>query len=101
MRRLQVSWLLVVLLVCFSSASIGQARQKTKRAAPAKAAQPAPQGPAPTITIAVDASEAPRRIFHARMTIPASGNELTVYYPKWIPGEHGPTGPIVDTAGVT
>ena len=101
MRRLQVSWLLVVLLVCFSYASIGQARQKPKSAAPAKAAQPAPQGPAPTITVAVDASEAPRRIFHARMTIPASGNELTVYYPKWIPGEHGPTGPIVDTAGVT
>jgi predicted metalloprotease with PDZ domain len=55
---------------------------------------------APTITIAVDASESPRKIFHAQMTIPASPGTLTLYYPKWIPGEHGPTGPIQDLAGL-
>jgi predicted metalloprotease with PDZ domain len=55
---------------------------------------------APTITITVDASEAPRKIFHARMTIPATPGTLTLYYPKWIPGEHGPTGPIQDLAGL-
>src|SRR6202166_4538538 len=55
---------------------------------------------APTITIAVDASEAPRKIFHAQMTIPAAPGTLTLYYPKWIPGEHGPTGPIQDLAGL-
>jgi predicted metalloprotease with PDZ domain len=55
---------------------------------------------APTITITVDASEAPRKIFHARMTIPAAPGMLTLYYPKWIPGEHGPTGPIQDLAGL-
>lgn len=48
----------------------------------------------------VDASEAPRKIFHARMTIPAVPGSLTLYYPKWIPGEHGPTGPIQDLAGL-
>lgn len=56
--------------------------------------------PAPRITLAVDASDAPRKIFHARMTIPASAGTLTLYYPKWIPGEHGPTGPIQDLAGL-
>jgi predicted metalloprotease with PDZ domain len=25
---------------------------------------------------------------------------LTLYYPKWIPGEHGPDGPIADLAGL-
>jgi predicted metalloprotease with PDZ domain len=55
---------------------------------------------APTITIAVDASEAPRKIFHAQLTIPAAPGTLTLYYPKWIPGEHGPTGPIQDLAGL-
>jgi predicted metalloprotease with PDZ domain len=57
-------------------------------------------GPAPHITIALDATEVPRKIFHARMTIPVTGGPLTLYYPKWIPGEHGPTGPIQDLAGL-
>jgi predicted metalloprotease with PDZ domain len=57
-------------------------------------------GPAPHITLTVDATEAPRKIFHARMSIPATAGTLTLYYPEWIPGEHGPTGPIQALAGV-
>ena len=56
--------------------------------------------PAPHISVFVDATEAPRKIFHARLTIPAKPGSLTLYYPKWIPGEHGPTGPIQDLAGL-
>jgi predicted metalloprotease with PDZ domain len=52
------------------------------------------------MTLAVDASETPRRILHARAHIPASAGTLTLRYPKWIPGEHGPTGPVVDVAGL-
>jgi len=55
---------------------------------------------APKVTVALDATEAPRKIFHARLTIPANPGTLTLYYPKWIPGEHGPTGPIQDLAGL-
>src|SRR5229473_7938213 len=55
---------------------------------------------APHISIALDATDAPRKIFHAHLTIPASPGALTLYYPKWIPGEHGPTGPIQDLAGL-
>jgi predicted metalloprotease with PDZ domain len=54
----------------------------------------------PHLSISVDATEAPRKIFHARMTIPAKPGTLTLYYPKWIPGEHGPTGPVQDLAGL-
>lgn len=53
-----------------------------------------------TITLAVDASAAPTRIFHARLAIPVRPGPLTLLYPKWIPGEHGPTGPIVDLTGL-
>ena len=61
----------------------------------------APQAkPAPTVTLSVDASDAPRKIFHAKESIPASSGTLTVYYPKWLPGEHGPTGPVEDLAGL-
>ncbi len=51
-------------------------------------------------TLAVDATEAPRKVFHARLTIPATAGDFVLLYPKWIPGEHGPTGPVVDTAGI-
>jgi predicted metalloprotease with PDZ domain len=51
-------------------------------------------------TLAVDATDAPRKIFHARLTIPATAGDFVLLYPKWIPGEHGPGGPVVDTAGI-
>src|SRR3984885_13692894 len=54
----------------------------------------------PTITIFVDATSAPRKIFHAKLKIPASAGDLTLYYPKWIPGEHAPDGPVIDLAGL-
>ena len=52
------------------------------------------------ITLAVDATEAPRKILHAKLTIPVEPGTLTLVYPKWIPGEHGPTGPLTDVAGL-
>ncbi len=55
---------------------------------------------APTVVLSVDASEAPRKILHAQLRIPAKPGTLTLYYPKWIPGEHGPTGPITDLTGL-
>jgi predicted metalloprotease with PDZ domain len=54
----------------------------------------------PTIHLSVDASDAPRKILHARLKIPATPGTLTLYYPKWIPGEHAPDGPVVDLAGL-
>jgi predicted metalloprotease with PDZ domain len=54
----------------------------------------------PTVTIAVDATSARRKIFHASLKIPASPGDLTLYYPKWIPGEHAPDGPVIDLAGL-
>jgi predicted metalloprotease with PDZ domain len=54
----------------------------------------------PTITVSVDASGAARKIFHASLKIPAAPGDLTLYYPKWIPGEHAPDGPVIDLAGL-
>ena len=56
--------------------------------------------PATAITLSVDATEAPRKLFHARLTMAVSPGPLTLVYPKWIPGEHGPTGPVVDLASL-
>ncbi len=52
------------------------------------------------ITIRVDASEAPSNVLHAHLNIPASPGPLALFYAKWIPGEHGPTGPIVGLSGL-
>ncbi len=52
------------------------------------------------IAIRVDASEAPNHLLHAHLTIPASPGPLALFYPKWIPGEHGPTGPIGGLTGL-
>ncbi|HXZ40379.1 MAG TPA: M61 family peptidase [Terriglobales bacterium] len=66
---------------------------------PSTAQTPARPAP-PTVTVSVDATDAPRKIFHAHLTIPATPGTLTLYYPEWIPGEHGPTGPIQELAGL-
>ena len=51
------------------------------------------------ITLNVDLTDAPRKILHATEVMPVTPGPLTVVYPKWIPGEHGPTGPIENMAG--
>jgi predicted metalloprotease with PDZ domain len=51
------------------------------------------------ITLSVDLTDAPRKILHATEVMPVSAGPLTLVYPKWIPGEHGPTGPIENMAG--
>src|SRR5215475_13908977 len=52
------------------------------------------------IVLQVDATEAPRKIYHAELHIPAAPGPLTLFYPKWIPGDHAPSGPINDLAGL-
>ncbi len=57
------------------------------------------QASTPPITLRVDLTDAPRRILHATETIPVQPGPMTLVYPKWIPGEHGPTGPVENQAG--
>ncbi len=57
-------------------------------------AQPKP------ITITVDLTDAPRKILHAQLAFPVQPGPLTLVVPQWIPGEHGPTGPIDNFAGL-
>src|SRR3954463_9300707 len=58
------------------------------------------QDTTPPIKLSVDATEAPRKLLHARLVIPAKPGPLTLYYPKWVPGEHSPSGPLADLSGV-
>jgi len=72
-------------------------------AASAAAARAAPVAPAVArpIELLVDAADARRGIFHSRLDIPAVPGPLALAYPKWIQGEHTPSGPITQLAGLT
>lgn len=48
------------------------------------------------IKLTVDATEAARNVLRVRETMAVRAGELTLFYPKWIPGEHAPTGTIND-----
>ena len=64
-------------------------------------ASAAAQGTQPNeITLHVDLTSAPRKIIHATETMPVAPGPLTLVYPQWIPGEHAPTGPIENLAGL-
>src|ERR1035437_10300896 len=64
-------------------------------------APPVPaQSAAPVIHLSVDLHEAPRRIFHARLVLPARPGPMTLLYPEWIPGEPAPDGPAGERVGL-
>jgi predicted metalloprotease with PDZ domain len=48
----------------------------------------------PTMKLVVDESQAPRKLAFVHEEINVKPGPLALAYPKWIPGEHGPTGPL-------
>jgi predicted metalloprotease with PDZ domain len=55
---------------------------------------------AQAIRLHVDLTDAPRNIYHARLQIPAHAGEMSLVFPKWIPGNHRPSGPIGALTGI-
>lgn len=73
--------------------------------------QPAPMPPAikapvdepypgGTIGLSVSITDVVHRVIDVNETIPVQPGELTLLYPAWIPGNHSPTGPISEFAGL-
>jgi predicted metalloprotease with PDZ domain len=52
------------------------------------------------IRLHVDLSDAPRNIYHAHLQIPVHAGEMALVFPKWIPGNHRPSGPIGALTGI-
>jgi predicted metalloprotease with PDZ domain len=55
---------------------------------------------AAAIQLSVDATEAPHNLLHAKLRIPVTAGEVTLAYPKWMPGNHRPSGPIQNLTGL-
>jgi predicted metalloprotease with PDZ domain len=53
-----------------------------------------------SIPLTVDATKTQQKILRVHEVIPVKPGPLTLYYPKWIPGEHGPVGPISSLTGL-
>jgi len=64
-------------------------------ASPARAAPPQPS------RIELDATEAPQGLLHSHLTFAARPGTLDLAYPKWIPGEHSPGGPLSQVVRLT
>lgn len=52
------------------------------------------------LTLAVDATDLDRRVFRAHETIPVKPGPMTLLYAQWPPGDHKPTAPLYDFAGL-
>ena len=64
------------------------------------AALPAFAAPPLEIKAEIDAREISRSLLHARLEIPATPGDFVVWYPKWVPGVHAPSGPVQNLAGL-
>jgi predicted metalloprotease with PDZ domain len=56
---------------------------------------------ASAIQLRLDAREVIRKRVHTEETLPVKAGPLSLVYPKWIPGEHAPSGPIESIIGLT
>ena len=52
------------------------------------------------IRLHVDLTDAPRNIYHSHLQIPVRGGQVSLVFPKWIPGNHRPSGPLAGLTGI-
>ena len=56
------------------------------------------------IQISIDARSLDRHLVEAELRLPlqpaAEGRQIALWYPKWVPGSHGPGGPVANIAGL-
>ena len=73
------SWLVVIFFVLLAPAAFAQSGE---------------------IQLTVDATAVPLGLVKTHMVVPVHPGPMTFYYPKWIPGEHGPDGPVSNVTGL-
>jgi predicted metalloprotease with PDZ domain len=60
-----------------------------------------PLARAADLNVRVDAREVTRRHLHTDMQLAVKGGRQTLVFAQWIPGEHGPTGPLDSIIGLS
>lgn len=64
-------------------------------------AAPAAPTLSPTLTLSVDATDLDHRVLQVRESLQVEPGPLRLLFPRWLPGTHGPYGPIDRLAGLT
>ena len=86
--------MLTMMLVMLGSTLTASAGRKKAVSAPT------PVAPKTPISLHVDMTDAPRHLIHVQEKIPVTAGPMVIEYPEWIPGNHRPTGPIDNVAGL-
>ena len=109
MKHLNLTASTFALLLAAHPAAFSQSAQEQPQPLPQPPAIPNPQDVAwpGQIKLDVDATDLARHIIQVHETIPVSDagsaskdDDLVLLYPRFVPGDHSPTGPIADLAGL-
>lgn len=96
--------LLAATAIALAAPAGAQVGQAVPQPLPYSDTIPAPRDiPYPgTIRLEVNATDTTRRIFQVTETIPVTqAGPMTLLYPRWLPGNHSPSGPIASVAGIS
>ena len=96
-------YLLAPCLLALPASAFAQAAQPQPQPLPLPPALETPQDtPYPgQIGLAVDATDLDHHVFHVTETVPvAKAGDMVLLFPKWIPGNHSPTGPLPTVGGL-
>ena len=102
MTRLRLALLLSAGLVAASPAVSAQERipQPAPPVPPVEAPRDVAYAPG-ALKLSVNLTDLDRRIFQVRETIPVAGpGPMTLLFPQWLPGNHSPSGPLPQLAGL-
>jgi predicted metalloprotease with PDZ domain len=89
-----------VLIATLVSAAAQQATGPSPASLPAPVVAPQDKPYPGTVRLSVDATDLAHAIFRVHEIIPAKAGPLVLLFPKWLPGNHGPSGPIDKFAGL-
>ncbi|WP_158913701.1 M61 family metallopeptidase [Caulobacter sp. S45] len=97
---------LVLLLALFGSVSGAAFAQEEPQPQPtplpSPVAEPRDIAYPGVIQLSVDATDLQRKIYQVHETIPVAGpGPMVLLYPKWLPGNHSPSGPLDQLGGLT
>ncbi|MSO72681.1 MAG: M61 family peptidase [Rhodospirillaceae bacterium] len=100
-----ITFLRPIAIICctglFAAGASAQTTGPTPAPMPAEIAAPRDMAYPGSIRLEVDATDTVRHIFNVRETVPVRGGErITLLYPKWLPGNHSPTGRIDALSGL-
>jgi predicted metalloprotease with PDZ domain len=94
MKRSTVSRSVSIVILLFCSAAFAQPPSEPSTPDPIN--QPYPG----VLTVAVDATDLDHHVFQVRETLPVTPGPLSLLYPLWLPGWHGPGGDVTRMAGL-